>query len=431
MITTAQKPQSSPKVSADVIIVGAGPVGLLIALGLGRAGIDTLVVEAHHELLPTTRAMVYMPVVLPVLKALGVLDTVLDAAFLNKEGVRWRDIEGTELAHLPLGGNKSDDQGGVLLIGQWRMNELILEELNNCPSVEVQFGVRCTGIEDKPESGHLSIMTHSGSMLDDDTFLQAKYMVATDGANSSVRRMLCVPFEGFTFQDFKMIGTDVIYDFTGQEEYTPLNFIVHPKDWAVIAYTGQEEDRLPIGSGKPQWRVAYVEDPDLPSSKQDYLKRAEEQVKKYVKKGDGKFRVIRAEPYLMQQRSAAQPRKGRVMLAGDALHSNNPIGGLGLTGGILDAYCYGNALRTVLKEGGHDNILTTCALARRNAWRGITDKLSQDNMKRLYSEDAKIVADREDFFRKLNDPVNGKKFGAAVGGAFANMMIEDFSTFSI
>jgi len=431
MINDPSKRQNTPKTNADVIIVGAGPVGLLIALGLGRAGIDTLVVEAHHELLPTTRAMVYMPVVLPVLKALGVLDTVLEAAFLNKEGVRWRDIDGKELAHLPLGGNSSEELGGVLLIGQWRMNEIILEELNKYPSVEVQFGMRCVGIDDKPGSENVRVMVHGSSMLDEDTFIQAKYMIATDGANSSIRRMLCVPFEGFTFQDFKMVGTDVIYDFINQEDFTPLNFIVHPKDWAVIAYTGQEEDRLPIGSGKPQWRVAYVEDPDLADSKQDYLKRAEEQIKKYTKKGDGKFRVIRAEPYLMQQRSAAEPRKGRVMLAGDALHSNNPIGGLGLTGGILDAYCYGNALTKVLKHGEHDNLLTTCALARRNAWRGITNKLSQDNMLRLFSEDPKIVAEREEFFRKLNHPDRGKKFGAAVGKSFGNMMLEDFSSLAI
>lgn len=119
------------------------------------------------------------------------------------------------------------------------------------------------------------------------------------------------------------------------------------------------------------------------------------------------------------------------MLAGDALHSNNPIGGLGLTGGILDAYCYGNALSRVLKDGEHDNLLTTCALARRNAWIGTTDKLSQENMRRLYSEDPKIIAGREEFFRKLNHPENGKKFGAVVGKAFDNMMIEDFSKLTL
>lgn len=417
----------SSKTEADVIVVGAGPVGLLTALGLGQAGVNTLVIEAHHELLPTTRAMVYMPVVLPVLKQLGILDTVTKHAFLNREGIKWRDLNGDVLAHLPLDDDEAGEFGGVLLIGQWRMNELILEELKKYPSVEVVFGMRCVGIDDKSEAEKIRVMTHTGSLLDDDSFLEARYVVATDGANSSVRRMMCVPFEGFTFQEFKMIGTDVIYDFIGQEELTPLNFVVDGKDWAVIAYTGQDEGQLPSGSGKPQWRVAFVEDPDLPATKEGYLHRAEQQVKKYIKKGSGDFKVIRAEPYLMQQRVASQPRKGRVLLAGDALHSNNPIGGLGLTGGILDAFCYGNALKRVLSGNADDSLLTSCAFARHNAWKDVTDNLSQDNMARLYSTDSRVVAAREQFFTKLNDPVDGKKFAKFVRSKINTMMTNDFS----
>ena len=66
-----------------MIIVGAGPVGLLMALRLGQAGISTLVLESHHTLLPTTCAVVYMPVVIPVLRELGILDVVLKNAFLD------------------------------------------------------------------------------------------------------------------------------------------------------------------------------------------------------------------------------------------------------------------------------------------------------------------------------------------------------------
>lgn len=426
MVEDLRKTAEPPKTKADVIIVGAGPVGLLTALGLGRAGIDTLVIEAHHELLPTTRAMVYMPVVLPVLRKLGILDTILQHAYLNKEGVKWRDIHGKVLAHLPLGGDDTKEFGGVLLIGQWKMNELILKELEKFPSVEVQFGIRCVGLDDNPKSERVRIMTHTGSLLDNDTFIEARYVVAADGANSAIRRMACLPFEGFTYQEFKMIGTDVIYDFMGQEALSPLNFVVHEDDWAVIAYTGQDEGGLPCGSGKPQWRVAYVEDPDLPSSREDYLKRAEDQIRKYTTKGDANFKIIRAEPYLMQQRVATQARKQRILLLGDSLHSNNPIGGLGLTGGILDAFCYGNALRRVIKDGEHDILLTTCALARRNAWCGVTNKLSQDNMQRLYSKDPKVIAARDKFFQQLNDPKDGRKFASAVGNGLNNMMTEDF-----
>lgn len=418
--------ESGPEAEVDVIIVGAGPVGLLTALRLGQSGVKTLVIEAHHELLQTTRAIVYMPVVLPVLENLGILDTIIKHAYLNREGVKWRDLSGKVLAHLPLGGDDPEEFGGVLLIGQWRMNELILQELKNHPSVQVLFGMRCVGLEDKEDCDHVKVMTHTGSLLDDDAFFHARYVLATDGANSSTRRMMCIPFEGFTFQDFKMIGTDIIYDFAGLEGLSPLNFVVHEKDWAVVIYTGEDEGGLPPGSGKPQWRISYVEDPNLPASREDYLLRAQDQVKKYITKENPDFRVIRAEPYLMQQRVASQPRKGRVLLAGDALHSNNPIGGLGLTGGILDAFCYGNALSRVLTNKAEDSLLTSCATARREAWQNVTDRLSQDNMKRLYSMDSDNVAARDEFFGKLNDSQTAPTFARMVRSMFDKMMLDDF-----
>jgi hypothetical protein len=66
----------------------------------------------------------------------------------------------------------------------------------------------------------------------------------------------------------EMIGTDILYDFPKHEGYTHLNFIVHEVDWAVIAYTGEDENGEPYGKGTPQWRIAYVEDPNLPGDKE-------------------------------------------------------------------------------------------------------------------------------------------------------------------
>ena len=136
-----------------------------------------------------------------------------------------------------------------------------------------------------------------------------------------------------------------------------MSFGVGREDWAVIVMTGEFRE-----NGLPLWSVAYGEDPELPGTKEEVVGRARERLKRCTK-GAGDFEIVRAEPYLMHQRVAAQVRKGRVLLAGGALHvsclplfrcqgnlglilsySNNPIGGLGLTGGILYAYCYGNAL---------------------------------------------------------------------------------------
>ena len=81
--------------------------------------------------------------------------------------------------------------------------------------------------------------------------------------------------------------------------------------------------------------------------------------------------------------------------------SNNPIGGLGLTGGILDAFCYGNALVRVVKRGESEQILRQCAESRRQAWLDVTNNLSQANVRRLHAFDPEGTKAREEFFGKL------------------------------
>lgn len=384
-------------------------MGLLIALRLGRAGVKTLVVERHDDLLPTTRAMVYQPVVLERLRDLGILYRVEEFAHLNQQGIYWRDINGNELGHLPIPSHEH-----ILLLGQWRMNILILDELAKYPSVEVRFSTAYAGCIQ--EDDHVKVMAHESSAeTDDDIMYTADWLVGTDGANSSVRRSLCVPFEGFSFTDFRMIGADVLYDF-GNEQYNGslLNFIVDPDDCAVVIYTGQQKDLKPPGEAPPLWRVAYTESSRFPAEPAEIFKRAQGRCAKYAK-GKMDLEITRAEPYRLHQRCAAQAIKGRVVLAGDALHSNNPIGGLGLTTGICDAHAIGNALARVCTGEAPPSLVSEAANDRRDTWLNVTDKLSQTNLKRLYSEHPDDAKEREGFFKALNsDPDMPKKVRASV-----------------
>ena len=106
---------------------------------------------------------------------------------------------------------------------------IILEELNKYPCVQVCFGQRCVGIQDDPAAGPVRIMTVTRSLEQPESFVEADYVLATDGANSAVRRLLCIPFEGFSYREWKMIGSDVLYDFVEEQNFTPLNFVVHPE----------------------------------------------------------------------------------------------------------------------------------------------------------------------------------------------------------
>lgn len=115
------------------------------------------------------------------------------------------------------------------------------------------------------------------------------------------------------------MGCDVWYDFKKENGYNPMNFIVHPELWCVIIYAGQDDQGQPYGTGTPLWRISYVEPSDLPDSREEQLARAHKRIPKYLK-GSPDYKMSRAEPYILHQRCAAQAKKGRVMLAGDALH---------------------------------------------------------------------------------------------------------------
>lgn len=275
----------------------------------------TIVLEAYHTLLPTTRAMVYQPLVEPVLKELGLFEAVSNTGFLNHDGVRWRDTSGEVLGHLPLG--SEGDFAATFHLGQATMNGLILKELEKYPCVEVRFGLRVVGIEDMPGS-KVKVMVHEQE-AQQDYILEADYLLGTDGSKSAVRRSLCLPFEGFTWPDLKMIGTDILFDFEKELGYTPLNFFVHPDDWGVVAFTGEMGDRDGNHLEIPRWRVAFVESTLLPTSQEEILVRAHKKLETFCH-GKKNYTIISAESYWLQHRCAAQARKGRVMLAGDALH---------------------------------------------------------------------------------------------------------------
>lgn len=151
-----------------------------------------------------------------------------------------------------------------------------------------------------------------------------------------------------------------------------LRSCVHLGDWAVIAYISEYCESV------PQWRVAYPEPLDLPEPREATMAREYERVALFLK-GSKEFKVARAEPYLLHQQCASQVRKDRMLLGGDALHLN-PIGGLGLTTGILDAFAYGHVFVRVLTGEEPDSLIAACAKSRREAFINATNSTSIANL---------------------------------------------------
>ncbi|CAK7227425.1 hypothetical protein SCUCBS95973_006538 [Sporothrix curviconia] len=326
-----------------------------------------------------------MPVVSAELRKMGVFDKLQERGIFNTHGITWRGLDGAPLAMFPAA-------EPVLTLGQDKVAQALLETIGaECPSVKVVFGQRVVGVEQA--EGKVRVMTTSN---EEDYVFNAKFLIGCDGANSAVRRMSLIPFEGFTWRNFRFTAADVEYDFQKHCDIPVANFVVDEENWAVVAKTGKENI----------WRVCYGERPDLPADEASVLERSAARIRRWIgnmnKDGNTDYVLRRLKPYWAHQRCAQTYRKGNVLLAGDAAHSNNPIGGLGLTGGILDAVVIGNALVRHLRAGEPDALVTGAVEARRQTWLEVINPVSQQNFRRLCSVEASDATERETFFGQLN-----------------------------
>jgi len=334
----------------DVLVVGAGPVGLATALGLARAGIRSVVLDAGGALNTSPRAMAYLHPVMPGLEALGVLPD-LKAIGLEGPGINFIDMASGE--HFP---QRLDVLRGVLphpyalQLGQGDVGAVLLRHLAAHAGTEVRWDSRVTGVVSGEECVEVTYETRGAADV-----LRAPWLVAADGAASTVRELLGLPFDGFTWPD-RFVSTNIRYDFTAAG-LPSANWRIDSEYGAVIARI----DRTDL------WRYTFREADSLP------LDGLEERIHEHFKSGlyGGDYELVQFAPYRMHQRCTDGFRHGRVVLAGDAAHITNPVGGLGLTGGFLDAFVLYEALAAVIHGEVDDSILDVYSERRRRVWTDI------------------------------------------------------------
>ncbi|OQV05083.1 FAD binding domain-containing protein [Cladophialophora immunda] len=381
---------------AQVVIVGAGPVGLFLALKLAKAGVDVLVLEAEAQVSQSPRATTYMPIVLNELEKIGIYGDILGAGYKNTEGITFRKCHAKggdvlarmKMSQVPKGAVKYDFAG--IHLGQHDFTEIILSHCTKEPKFRIRWGHRYVGSRQGSEPDPVEVIC-VGPI--GEKFFSCDYLVGADGASSAVRRSLCIPFEGFTWPDFRFVASDVKYDFDNYG-FTTANMVVDEEDWAVIARTGPETD---------PWRVAFGVRTDIPES--EILKQLPEKFERlFPGPRPLKYELVSANPYWAHQRVAATLKVGKILLCGDAGHSNNPIGGLGLTTGLLDAAALGNCfIRIFQNHEQADPLLERYARVRRDTWIRFTNVQSIDFKLRVHSFHPDVEAARNGLFNALNN----------------------------
>ena len=224
--------------------------------------------------------------------------------------------------------------------------------------------------------------------------LHSRYLVGADGGKSGVRRLLNIPFDGFTW-NANLVACNVVYPFE-KYGFKDANYIVDKEHWCLIAKLNEPG----------LWRCSYGELPDL--TREQLLER---QPMKFEAMFPGprhlQYQLKNASPYKINQRCAETFRKGSCLLAGDAAHLCNPYGGMGLTGGILDAGALGDVLVAVIKQGKSESLLDSYAEKRKKVFQEVVDPRSQANVQRV-SQDPEIAAQNDPFLKMLNDPLMDK-----------------------
>ena len=361
----------------DVIVVGAGPVGLLNALGLAQAGVSVTLVDAGERFLPLPRAMVYHWSVLEGIERLGLLDGA-EAAGFTKQDYGYRVHTTGEVIELDL----KVLEGLVphpynLHLGQHRLAELALEALSSLDGATVRFGTMLTALTQDDDG--VTVTVESAGATEQ---LRASYLIGADGASSPVRKALGLRFDGMTWPEI-FVATNVYYDFE-KHGYARSMLQLDDTYGAVIAKIDNEN----------LWRVTYCEKPGVQPDE------AGPRIPEWyatLLPGDDDYRLRDFRPYRMHQRAASSMRAGRVVLAGDAAHATNPTGGLGLTSGLFDTFVLYDALAAVVKGTADDSVLDRYAEERRRTFLEIASPRASANKKMIYHtsdpvEKAQLVA---------------------------------------
>ncbi|MGR7025799.1 FAD-dependent oxidoreductase [Geodermatophilus sp. URMC 62] len=332
----------------QVIVAGAGPIGLVTALGLARRGVAVTVLEREPGIVRSPRAMVYHNGVLPGLAELGLLDDVEKAGVRATELAFW-DYANQEAIRFDLGHFEGHEPFPYNVhLGQDRLADIALEHLREYEDCQVVFGALVTGFE-QDEAG-IRVSAYVGGHL---TTYRAQYVIGTEGAASPLRTMADLGFEGMTWPE-RFVAVNVRYDFAGLG-YADSNMVVDPVMGGIVARIDTED----------LWRITYHEDSALPA--ETVPARIVEFFDRLLPAG-ADYAMTQYSPYTMHQRAARSFRHGRLLLAGDAAHITNPIGGLGLTSGLFDSYVLAPAVAAVLAGTVDDAVLDEYAAQRRQVF---------------------------------------------------------------
>jgi 3-(3-hydroxy-phenyl)propionate hydroxylase len=387
-----------------VIVVGAGPVGAVLTLALVRNGIPAVLLEQLPDAAEDQRAASIHPPTVEMLVELGLAKQAFSeepSGGMSAPLFHFRDRASGELyAVFDIGLLAGEVPYPFVL--QWEQYKLVhaaLPHIEASGVSEVRFSTKVTVLEQSVDHVDVTVLNEAGET----ETLRGKYLVGTDGGSSTVRRLAGIPFEGFTYPErFIKIGTtfDLL---AANKSFCTRNYFSDPVEWLNLFKVK--------GYGPPGiWRGVFP----VPEGESDEAAMSPEGVQRrlqsiHPKRGD--YDVPYHALYAVHQRVAATFNKGRVLLAGDSAHVNNPIGGMGMNGGIHDAMTLADKLADVWFGRAGPEVLDRYTRQRRKAQTDYVQAQTIQNKRSLEEKDPVVRRQHLEELRRISEDVTlHKKF---------------------
>lgn len=326
---------------SDVLIVGAGPTGLMLANQLGRRGVRAIIIDRHSGPAQQSRAMAVQARTLEIYAKLGLADRALELGRRGNGGNMWAN--GKKLARIPLGeiGRSMSPFPYVLMLGQDDNERIMGEHLHNW-GMAVQWNTEITAIQQEPGHVTATIRQPDGSHRE----VTAAYVAGCDGGRSAVRELSGITFPGAPYEHvFFVADTEA----TGPMVPEELN-----------AYMWRDGFHLLFPMrGKDRWRAIGI----LPKHLRARDDLTFEEVIPAVRREAGANLSFGKcdwfSTYRIHHRCAERFRDRRCFLLGDAAHVHSPAGGQGMNTGLQDAYNLAWKLALVVKGRADAALLDT------------------------------------------------------------------------